>query len=131
VPAHPAPVAGGLPLVLAAVGSDRADPPIFSLDVTAGDDARTTVSVAGELDIATVDEFSDAVRSGLATGGVIIDLREVTFMDSSGVRALNTALRESTENGRELRVSKAMHPSVVQVLEMTGMLGLLPVEDGP
>jgi anti-sigma B factor antagonist len=112
------------------VGSDRADPPIFSLDVTAGDDGCTTVSVAGELDLATADELSRAVRSGLATGAVIIDLREVTFMDSAGVRALNTALRESAENGRELRVSKGMHPSVVQVLEMTGMLGLLPVEDG-
>jgi anti-sigma B factor antagonist len=93
-------------------------------------DGRTTVSVAGELDLATADEFSRAVRSGLATGAVGIDLREVTFMDSAGVRALNTALRESAEHGRELRVSAEMHPSVVQVLEMTGMLGLLPVEDG-
>jgi anti-sigma B factor antagonist len=112
------------------VGPDQADPPFFSLDVTAGDDACTTVSVAGELDLATADEFSRAVRSGLATGAVIVDLREVTFMDSAGVRALNTALRESAENGRELRVSQGLHPSVVQVLEMTGMLGLLPVEDG-
>jgi hypothetical protein len=46
------------------------------------------------------------------------------------VRALNTALRESAEKGRELGVSQGMHPSVAQVLEMTGMLGLLPVEDG-
>jgi anti-anti-sigma factor len=112
------------------VSSDRADPPIFSLDVTAGEAARTTVSVAGELDVATADEFSRAVRGGLATGAVVIDLREVTFMDSAGVRALNTALREAANAGRELRVAREMHPSVVQVLEMTGMLGLLPVEDG-
>jgi anti-anti-sigma factor len=111
------------------VGSERPDPPIFSLDVAPGDGC-TTVSVAGELDLATADEFSRAVRSGLVRGAVLIDLREVTFMDSSGVRALNTALRESAERGRELRVSEAMHPSVVQVLELTGMLGLLPVKDG-
>ena len=118
----------GLPLVFAAVGSDRPDPPSFSLHVTAGDDGCTTVSVAGELDLATADEFSRAVRGALATSAVVIDLREVRFMDSAGVRALNTALRESAENDRELRVSAEMHPSVVQVLEMTGMLGLLPVE---
>ena len=112
------------------MGSDRADLPTFSLALAAGDDGRTTVSVAGELDLATADEFSRAVRSGLATGAVLIDLREVTFMDSSGVRALNTALRESAEHGRELRLTEGMHPSVVQVLEMTGMLGLLPMEDG-
>jgi anti-sigma B factor antagonist len=112
------------------VGSERPDPPIFSLDVAAGDDAWTTVSVAGELDLATADEFSRAVLSGLATGAVTVDLRGVTFMDSAGVRALNTALRESAERGRELRVRDGMHPSVVQVLELTGMLALLPVEDG-
>jgi anti-sigma B factor antagonist len=112
------------------VGADRPDPPIFSVDVTVGDDAWTTVSVAGEVDLATAGELSRAVRSGLATGGVVIDLREVTFMDSSGVGALNTALREAAEQGRELRLAGGMRPNVLQVLEMTGMLALLPVEDG-
>ena len=110
------------------MGLDQPEPPIFSVDVTAGEDGRTTVSAAGELDLATAEEFSGAVRSGLAAGAVTIDLREVTFMDSAGVRALNTALREAAEAGRELRVSEEMHPSVVQVLELTGMLGLLPVD---
>lgn len=119
-----------LPLLFAAVGSDRPDPPGFSLHVTAGDDGSTTVAVAGELDLATAEEFTRAVRSGLATGPVLIDLREVTFMDSSGVRALNTALHESADRDRELRVSGRMHPSVVQVLEMTGMLELLPMDNG-
>ncbi len=111
------------------MGSGGADPPVFSVDVSA-DAACTTVTVAGELDLATVDEFSSAVRDGLARGGVLIDLRQVTFMDSGGVRALNTALREAAERGRSLRVRGGMQSSVVQVLEMTGMLGLLPVEDG-
>jgi anti-sigma B factor antagonist len=119
-----------VPLVFAAVGSDRADPPPFSLHVTVGEDGATKVSVGGELDIATADEFLRAVQSGLATGAVVIDLRELTFMDSSGVRALNMALRESAKNGRELRVSEAMHPSVIQVLEMTGMLRLLTMDNG-
>ena len=112
------------------MGSDRADPPAFSLDATVGEDGITTVSVAGELDLATADEFSRAVRSGLTAGPVLIDLRKVTFMDSSGVRALNTAMHESADRDRELRVSGRMHPSVVQVLEMTGMLELLPMDNG-
>ncbi len=108
--------------VFAAVGSHSADPPSFSLDVTVGDDACATLSVAGELDLATANEFLRAVRSGLATGAVLVDLRNVTFMDSSGVRALNMALRESAESDRELRLSAGMQPNVLQVLEMTGML---------
>src|SRR4051812_21687828 len=92
-----------------AVGPEPFHPPIFSLDVTPGSDGRTIVSVAGELDLATADEFAAAVRTALATGNVLIDLGEVVFMDSAGVRALNAALRESSETGRELRVARRMH----------------------
>jgi anti-sigma B factor antagonist len=104
-----------------------ADPPVFSLDVTTDAGGRTTVAVAGELDIATAGELSDAVRAGIDTGAVVLDLRNVTFMDSSCVRALNGALRDAERGGRELWVLEGLHPSVLQVLELTGMLGLLPV----
>ena len=111
------------------MGSTRPDLPFFSVDVAAGEDGSSTVAVGGELDLATAHEFSAAVRTALAAGGVVIDLREVSFMDSAGVRALNTALREAGESGRELRVCKEMQPGVVQILTLTGMLGLLPVGD--
>jgi anti-sigma B factor antagonist len=110
------------------VGAERPDPPIFSLDITSGEDAWTTVSVAGELDLVTVGDFARAVESALATGAVTIDMRELTFMDSSGVRALNTALSQAASQGRRLRVLDGMHPSVVRLLQLTGMLGLLPIE---
>ena len=112
------------------MGSDGADPPVFSLAVRASDDGRTTIAVAGELDLANAEEFVRAVRAALREGPVVIDLTEVVFMDSAGVRALNTALHEAAEREQELRVVAAMQPNVVQVLELTGMLGLLPVQDG-
>ena len=105
--------------------------PVFSLAVGAGDDGRTTISLGGELDLASADEFAGAVRAALASGPVLLDLRELTFMDSAGVRALNTALREAAESERELRVHGDMQPAVVQVLELTGMMGLLSVEGRP
>ncbi len=110
--------------------SSRPDLSLFSLELVPGEEGETTVSVAGELDLASAEEFSNAVRSALATGGVVIDLRRVSFMDSAGVRALNTALREAEESGRQLRVCEGMQPIVVQMLELTGMLGLLPIEGG-
>jgi anti-sigma B factor antagonist len=103
------------------------DLPQFSLDVTPGD-AWTTVSVVGEIDLATAGELTAAVRTALDDASVVIDLRGVSFMDSSGVRALDTALREAAARGRELRVTDGLQPGVVQVLEMTGMLEHLPVE---
>ncbi len=105
-----------------------ADRPLFSLAATADGDGRTTVSAAGELDLAAAEPFATAVRDALAAGAVVIDLSQVTFMDSAGVRALNTALRESAQHGRELRVGAQLQPAVVQVLELTGMLGLLPLD---
>lgn len=46
-----------------------------------------TFLLRGELDMATVDQVT-AATSGLGGGDVTFDLSELTFIDSSGVRAL-------------------------------------------
>ena len=108
----------------------RPDLPIFSVRLEPAEDGWTTVSVAGELDLASVPAFSEAVRSAIGAGAVSIDLANVSFMDSAGVRALDAASREAAGHGRELRIREDMQASVVQILTLTGMLALLPVE-GP
>ena len=110
------------------MGTDGPGAPLFSLEVVTTEGGPTTIAVAGELDLVTTGQLSDAVSGALAAGDLTIDLEAVTFMDSSGVRALNTAMRDAAEQGRGLRVRTGEHPSVVQVLEMTGMMALLPVE---
>jgi len=43
----------------------------------------------GELDMATADDLSQLLRAATANGEpVVLDLSAVTFMDSSGLRAL-------------------------------------------
>jgi anti-anti-sigma factor len=110
------------------VGASRPDLPFFSVQSAPADDGWTTVTVAGELDLATVPQFAEAVRGALDAHGVVIDLASVSFMDSAGVRALNTAFREAEASGRSLRIREAMQPSVVQILTLTGMMATLPVE---
>ncbi|HEX8207367.1 MAG TPA: STAS domain-containing protein [Solirubrobacteraceae bacterium] len=109
--------------------SDGAEPPVFVIDAARGADGETAISVGGELDLANADQLGAAVREGLASGDVTVDLSDLAFMDSAGVRALNAALREADAAGRRLRVRKAMQPSVVQILELTGMMALLDVAD--
>jgi len=48
------------------------------------------IDVGGELDIASTPDFERAVEDALCAGieRVVIDLREVTFIDSSGINAL-------------------------------------------
>ena len=92
-----------------------------------GDEA--VVSVAGEIDLTTADQFDDVVRAELRHSAVLLDLREVTFMDSSGLRALDTLIRHSQEGGGELRIDPRLSDSVFQILELTGMMSILPLAE--
>jgi anti-anti-sigma factor len=53
-------------------------------------DRGLTVVVSGEIDIATVDRFEDAIRHATTTGAprVVIDLTGVTFVSCCGIRVL-------------------------------------------
>jgi anti-sigma B factor antagonist len=104
------------------------EPPAFRLDVRPGR-ARTVVATAGEVDVATAGDLSDALREHLAAGPVLLDLSELTFMDSSGVRALDAVLGACRQEGWDLRVGRSIHAHVRQVLEMTALYDALPFED--
>ncbi len=91
-------------------------------------DGHTVIAVAGELDIAHSDELLAGLREQLGRGPVRLDLGELTFMDSSGVRLLDTLLRDVQAEGWTLTIAPALRPAVRRVLELTGMLALLPFE---
>ncbi|MEA2302102.1 MAG: anti-sigma factor antagonist [Solirubrobacteraceae bacterium] len=91
---------------------------------------RVVIAVTGELDLATVDDFAAAVEAQLPDGPVLVDLSGLSFMDSSGVRILDTLLREVDRQGWTLTIASELQPGVRQVLEMTGMLAGLPIEGG-
>ena len=101
--------------------------PEFRLTVTAAD-RRTVVVATGELDVAHTDELTAALRAQLAQGQVHLDLSELTFMDSSGVRLLDTLMRDVAAHGWVLTMAPELHRAVRRVLELTGMLALLPFE---
>lgn len=109
--------------------STGSDPPNFAIDAAARADGITTIRVSGELDLATAGELAAALSAALAAGDVVLDLSAVSFMDSAGVRSLNSALRETAEQGRRLTVRPDMQPIVSQVLELTGMMQLLQITE--
>ena len=87
------------------------------------------VSIAGEIDMATAPQITDAVQNAIATEAaqVLLDLVEVTFLDSTGIRTLLFAHRDAGEQGVLLRVDPGH--GVMRVLELTGVLEVL--RDGP
>ena len=95
---------------------------------------RTRVTFAGEIDMSSVDRFHDAIAEAFEahpSGCLDVDLRGVTFMDSSGVNTLAYWWRRTAERGGRLVISHPI-PSVRHVLEITGLTGLvvLPGDDG-
>ena len=51
-------------------------------------DADGALIVRGELDLASAGALEQAAVESPFTGRLVIDLRDVTFIDSSGIRAL-------------------------------------------
>jgi anti-anti-sigma factor len=106
------------------------DQPALWLTVRQVDD-QTVIAVGGELDLATVDEFAAGVRNELVAAAVHLDLSELAFLDSSGVRGLDDLVADVDREGWVLEISPVLRGAVRQVLELTGMLDLLPIADAP
>lgn len=80
------------------------------------------VTVQGEIDIATVDMVRDALRSGdSATPSlVVLDLRGLAFLDTSGLRLITEELHRAKEGRHSFRVVRG--PARVQrIFEVAGL----------
>ena len=81
----------------------------------------------GELDMATAPELEEHLmlveRDGI--GGVILDLRELTFVDSAGVRTLLNARSRAAEHGHRFALVGA-NEQVRKFLRMPRELGFSP-----
>ena len=104
------------------------DPISLQLNVVEGDGVAA-VSVRGEVDIHTCAELEKTL-TGLADKGVrtiTLDLGEVGFIDSSGLRALVVGHKALQDHGGVLVVANPS-ASTARLLEVTGLDGLFDVE---
>ena len=87
------------------------------------------VRPAGELDLAAVEAFEQTLSAlEHEFGELVIDLRAIEFLDSTGLRALVAADARSRSNGSKLRIINGGEP-VRKVLSLTGMDNHLPLID--
>ena len=90
------------------------------VDVRRDGDA-VIVALAGELDLATVGELERAMQAARDAGaGVVVDLRRLSFMDSTGLRAIVLAHEELDRAGQKLAIVRGPGP-VQRVFELTGL----------
>jgi anti-anti-sigma factor len=87
------------------------------------------VQVAGELNLATVPQLVRTLREPqLQARLVVLDLRELAFMDCSAVQAIVDASSRARQAGRRLVLLRGP-PSVDQMFTLTGCSGELEIGD--
>jgi anti-anti-sigma factor len=102
---------------------------VAPLDVRTGTTpaGARVLAVAGEVDLATAPQL-DAALAGLLSADrarVVLDLSEVTFLASRGIAVLIDAHERALDRGVELHLV-VTRPQVHRILEMTGLLAVLP-----
>jgi anti-anti-sigma factor len=96
------------------------------IDRTGG---RAVIVVQGEIDIGTAAQFADVVSQVEADAGCVeIDLRETTFMDSSGLAVLMAA-HQRLGQARESIVLHDPPANIRRLLEITGVDQFVDVRD--
>jgi len=104
-----------------------------SFEVRSKSEAGTgRLTVVGELDIATTPQLEEAARATVAGGvrDLIIDLSELSFMDSSGLRLLIILRDRASSEGWTLRLVKPAGPPLT-ILALTGADKNLPFVEDP
>jgi anti-sigma B factor antagonist len=93
------------------------DEGLLEIEITESD-GRRTIRPRGEIDIHTCGRLERAFTEG--TGDVVLDLGEVTFIDSSGLRALLIGRDAVSNAGGEFEL---VNPSTVvrRLLQITGL----------
>jgi len=91
-------------------------------------DGILCVTVEGRLDAVTVPGFEQTLQRRLAEGQyrIIVDLGAVSYISSSGLRALLTMRRQARSRGGEVMLCR-LHPRVHEILEMVGFLSVFSV----
>lgn len=101
----------------------------FRIEAEAGGDT-VVLALVGDLDGATaplVDFELDGIDLA-ATRQVVLDVRDVPFVDSSGLGAVIRAYKRLQRAGVALRLSGAS-PNVRFVLHLSGLDQVVPVDD--
>ena len=90
-----------------------------------------TLRISGEVDIQTSPILEQHLARVLDQGStsIVIDLAQVSFLDSTGLSVLVAGLKRCQGSGGDLRV-ESPQPNVRRVFEVTGLADVFNL-DGP
>ena len=105
------------------------DTPVFEIASERDADGVFIVHVHGELDISHEEELRAELTRGVAEndGGIVVDLTECEFIDSSGVRALLLGREAQGADGDGGLVIASGSTQIVRILSVMGVDEAIPV----
>lgn len=96
------------------------------------DQGSVRVRLRGELDLSGAGRLEESLDRLAADGRpVVLDLRELTFMDSTGLRVLLQAAERARDDSWDLRMLAPAGGEALMTIEETGAAALLPIERMP
>lgn len=95
-----------------------------------GDPANVVViTVAGEVDAHTADRLRSSIDAVISSETqLVVDLTDVTFLDSTGLGVFVTALKHLRELDGSLDLV-ITSPRVMKVFELTGLDVVIPIHE--
>jgi anti-sigma B factor antagonist len=102
---------------------------LLRVSVRTGADDRPVVALAGELDIASTEEVGARLAEALGQGkGLVVDLAELRFIDSTGITAMFIAHKRAVDAGRVM-VLRAPRPNVRKTIGLIGLDKVFLIEE--
>jgi anti-sigma B factor antagonist len=107
--------------------------PVTAVDITSergGADGEWVVTVNGEVDVASSPQLRTELISLIDRDAqsIVLDLGEMSFIDSSGLGVLVGALKRLREHNGRAIVLRGMQDPVRRVFEITGLTELFTIE---
>lgn len=93
---------------------------------------RVVIHLAGELDLASAPSLAGELKASSADGtaAIVLDMRELSFIDSSGLRAVLAAREQAADAGYEFAVVRGS-PQVRRLFAITRADEHLQMLDSP
>ncbi len=88
----------------------------------------TIISVSGSADALTAAELANTIEKEINAGNInlVVDLTDLEFMSSAGLRTLLGAVKQARSNGGDLRIASS-RPGIDKVLKMSGFQNIAKV----
>ena len=86
------------------------------------------ITLVGSMDALTAEQVHSTIGGQLTRGQlqIVLDLSQVDFMSSAGLRVLLDMLKRSRGLGGDLCIAAAQ-PDIQRVLEISGLVGVMKV----